>query len=85
MEPLVPDQSPEKKLSKKERSSEFIPLTLATHAAGNGKNQQKGGAAGMGGHRDFKVEPVEVDGVVVSIKVHCSCGELIEIDCTYQE
>jgi hypothetical protein len=31
------------------------------------------------------VEAVEVDGVVKSIQVTCSCGEVILIDCQYTD
>ncbi|MEX0322945.1 MAG: hypothetical protein AB3N63_12350 [Puniceicoccaceae bacterium] len=36
-----------------------------------------------GHHQTVNLETVEVDGVIKSIIVQCSCGEVIEIDCSY--
>jgi hypothetical protein len=42
------------------------------------------GDSGNSAHQ-HKVEAVEEDGVVNRIKVTCTCGEVIEIDCGYTE
>jgi hypothetical protein len=60
----------------------FKPLSKATVSANCGSLGSKD-TADHASHP--KVEAVEVDGVVKSIQVTCSCGEVILIDCQYTD
>ena len=58
----------------------FKPLSKATVSAAHGSLGSKDTAE----HENQpKVETIKVDGVVQSIQVTCSCGEVIVIDCQY--
>lgn len=51
------------------------------------KKNSEGGApsAGHGSDSGNSVEVVEKEGFIQKIKVTCKCGELIEIDCGYDD
>lgn len=83
MDPLIPNMkaklSSEKSAS---QSSSFTPLSKATISAVHSTQTPEASRHEGQGH---KVETVKVDGVVQSIQVTCSCGEVIVIDCQYSE
>lgn len=79
----------QKNLPKKEpgrpQSSEFLPYT-----AGLKTYQEKKSCSGEGAESNQctsepSVEIVKKDGVVEKIVVTCKCGEIIEINCDYNE
>lgn len=43
------------------------------------------GASGAGASRPARVHPIERDGVVQSIEVHCACGAVTVVDLSYPE
>ncbi|MCH8473755.1 MAG: hypothetical protein LAT55_00825 [Opitutales bacterium] len=65
------------------KPSEFQPYATALKIQ-QGKNSAKsGGPEEDSGKKKPKVQVVDEDGIVKKIRVTCSCGELIEIDCSY--
>ena len=48
------------------------------------KNKIEGVSSSSGGS-DKKVEVVTEEGIVKYIRVHCSCGEVTEIECQYSD
>ena len=83
MDPLIPNVKP--KLSSEKsasQSSSFTPLSKASISAVHSTHTSEASRHEGQGH---KVETVKVDGVVQSIQVTCSCGEVIVIDCQYTE
>lgn len=76
---MKPKLSSEKSAS---QSSSFTPLSKASISAVHSTHTSEASRHEGQGH---KVETVKVDGVVQSIQVTCSCGEVIVIDCQYTE
>lgn len=83
MDPLIPaNKQAHSNGPPVDGSSGFKPLSKASlssvHASAESVND--GGKV-----NSPKVETVKVDGVVQSIQVTCSCGEVIVIDCQYTD
>ena len=83
MEPLIPKNKQNQTATKNEASqTDFRPLSKASLASVHSPSVSKGQTDSENGP---KVETVKVDGVVKSIQVTCSCGEVIVIDCQYTD
>lgn len=85
MQPLVPEKSVESHTPKVENASGFVPLSRVSTALNRKKNHEDGGGVAVASHQNVKVEAIDEDGVVRKIRVFCSCGEIIEIDCGYPD
>lgn len=83
MDPLIPKQKPDPSSAKRTSGETgFTPLTKATISA---VHASRDAANAPDCAKQPHVETVKVDGIVQSIQVTCSCGELIIIDCQYSE
>ena len=83
MDPLIPNTNAQSSSDKSaSRSTSFTPLSKATISAVHSAHISEGSRHESQGP---VVETVKVGGVVQSIQVTCSCGEVILIDCQYSE
>lgn len=83
MDPLIPSKNSQSSSGKSaSRSSSFTPLSKATISAVHSTQMSE---ASRHNSQGPVVETIKVDGVVQSIQVTCSCGEVIVIDCQYSE
>ena len=83
MDPLISDNKRAQSQSNPvDLRGGFKPLSKATVSANHGSLGSKDTAEHA---NQPKVETVVVDGVVQSIQVTCSCGEVIVIDCQYTD
>ena len=80
MEPLIP----KKNAQPAEGSSQqgFSPLLAASFSAAQVDEPSQ---TPTDQQSNAQVKAIKVDGVVQSIQVTCSCGEVIVIDCQYME
>ena len=79
------NMSPSSKAAKAEKSAGFRSLISAQHNSDSEKVGQDGRSIGRGDSCEKDVEVICDKGIVKSIKVTCSCGEVTEIDCQYPE
>lgn len=67
------------------KTAGFTRLTAVIQEKSRQSAARNGAANGHAKGCEPRVEVVEEDGVVKRIKVTCSCGEVIELDCDYGE
>lgn len=68
-----------------EKSAGFKTLLAVQSEKKSQKEEKKTDAGIAGASCEKKVEVVSDEGVVKKIRVHCTCGEMTEIDCQYSE
>lgn len=87
MEPLANRQSeaahPAKSAAAKSAGFKGL-LAAQMDSERENKKKSEGGSVACS-TEDKKVEVVSDEGVVKFIRVHCSCGEVTEIECQYRE
>lgn len=67
------------------KSAGFKGLLAAQVASEKEKENKNEEVSPSSGSSDKKVEVITEEGIVKYIRVHCSCGEVTEIECQYSE
>jgi hypothetical protein len=65
--------------------ADFCSYQVALQAARKEKNAISAGGDGSSSEPRHELEVVKEEGLVKKIKVVCKCGEVIEIDCSYED
>lgn len=79
------NNSPQEAAQKAEKSAGLKSLLPKQAEARLEKNEENSEMPHGDDTCEKKVEVISDQGVVVAIKVYCSCGEVTEIDCHYDE